>query len=212
MIIFAFIILIKNKDFKNSNKNILLIYLLFYLAYFTIIPNKQIRFALIFLPVFTIISAFALVHLYTLTRKKSLTRVLFFMFILIFLSISFGKDINYYVWRFAKEPPIVEEYYQYFQNNPVSGKILTADPVPVAYSDVLFTPYYFSIDEAKKIIYNNTDAVGFIFSSYTFFCQEKSCTTLLNELLDILGKERTLVFEKEYGDRTYYIYLNKDLQ
>ncbi len=215
LIIFIFIaivFLIKNKEYKNHKATTIFITLSIYWLYFTLIINKQPRFSLAFLPYIIILSAYGIHQFIKLTKKqKYYFKYPIYTILLIFaiLSISHSVDqINEeFEWRVNHEFPITSEFQKYFQHNHIQGSILTTDPVPSAYTDNKYVPYYFSVNEGIQIyIQNRLKANAVIYSPSSFVCYDEHCEKKQQDLFTDIQNRFTKVFEKQYNNRTYHIF------
>ncbi|MBW2976311.1 glycosyltransferase family 39 protein [Candidatus Woesearchaeota archaeon] len=212
-IIPGLIFIFRKKLYKKESLNFVMITLFLYFFYFTCILNKQTRFLVIFLPYAALIGAYGFYQSFVHTDKDRL-RILIVIFVSISLIGIISRDLNYYDWRVKEEPPIVSDYYKFFAGKAVQGPILTTDPVPVAYADSKFIPFYFSVDLGYKIYMSNKDkAFAVIFSPESFYCAEEDggCNKKLKELSNSIENENELTFSEVYGDRAYYIYFNKNI-
>jgi len=236
LLIFAFLAIIcffTKRLYKSTSTTLLFVFILISLLYYSIIANKQERFGLVFLPIFSILAAYGLVFVYDkLTTRFS--KISFLSVIGIIMIILFCIDLNYYFWRSAEQPEIIKEYYQYYSGKQVSGTILTSDPVPAAYTDAVFHPFYESIDEGIVIINKSmpdinidaamligdintayaenstlpTNIFAVIFSKHAFYCAQGDavCQQKVDVLFSAINQSMKNVFQKEYYGNTYYIY------
>lgn len=198
---------VRKNLYRKLKFNVIFIFLILYLAYFTYIPNKQLRFIVTFLPAISIFSSYGFIEILKRIKDKRILFILYLILIL-FLFKIFIKDINYFSWRYKHEPPIVTEYYKYFSDKMVN-KILTADPVPAAYVDKKFIPIYFSLEAAKKIYNKNRDAEAVIFSPNSYYCVDEKCKSEVTELFNTIKTDFEVVFSKDYNNRKYYILIKR---
>ncbi len=198
----------------HENEGILLILSTFfvYLIYFTYISNKQTRFMLVFLPYACLIAAFGFYRLFTISKKDRI-KVLLVIFVIISIIGVGSRNINYYDWRLKEELPISRDYYKFFADRTVEGPILTTDPVPVAYVDAKFIPFYFSVDLGKQIYEENINSsFAIIYSPESFYCEDEECEDRLHQFSKKIREENRIIFSDIYGERAYYIYLNTDFK
>ncbi len=174
------------------------------LAYFTYIPNKQERFALLFTPFIAILAAYGLL----IAMKKLDTRAGLIMVIILLTASSMlvaALDAQYYLKR-SREPPEIAELYEYIDKNGINGTILTSDPAFAAYTDKRLTPYYFSAEDGLRI-YDSTGSATLIFTPASFYCAEmdKACIHARKELHEKIESNKLLHRENFYG-KEYLIY------
>jgi hypothetical protein len=202
----------KNKEYKNYRATTLLVTAMIYWVYFTLILNKQYRFSLIFLPYFAILAAYGITSvLEFLKNKKDYLKYFSYFILLIFAIFSIMQSVDLidsqFGWRNPEEFPITTEFYKYFLNKDSINPILTTDPVHSAYSNNKYIPFYFSVNEGASIyIANRNKAGAVIYSPNSFVCYSKECEKKLNALFSDIRKRFNLIFEEQYGDRTYYIF------
>ena len=198
---------------KIQEKTAPWIVLILYLAYFSSILNKQMRFAMPMLPLFALFGAVGLAQTaewigHTPERKRIMkTAAVAAIVVLIWLFI-YPEDQKYYGWRFEQPQPVVNEIYKYFDQNGVKGTVMTADPLVAAYSSGYFEPFYFSVD-ATAAIYDQTigTAWGVLYVPEAFYCgaEDKACKEGLASLETKIKRDNELVLEKKYGrDDTGY--------
>lgn len=217
LIIFIFIAIfffIKNKDYKNHKTTTIFITLTIYWLYFTLIINKQPRFSLAFLPYLIILSAYGLHQLIKSTKKQEYyikypVYIILLLFTIFSISNSIDQINKEFEWRVNHEFPITSEFQKYFQHNLIQGSILTTDPVPATYTDHKYIPYYFSVNEGAQIyIQNRLKANAVIYSPSSFICYDKDCEKKQQDLFTDIQNRFTKVFEEQYNNRTYYIFIS----
>ncbi len=190
--------------FKKKNR-LLLLTLGIYLLYFSIIINKQLRFAISFLPIICILIAYGIVKTYKIMKSK-LTKGIFILLIIFLLIPSLQLDLKYVEWRTAPKMPIVEEYHKYFTDKEVNGVILTSDPVPVAYADKKFEYFYDTVEQGLNTMHNLLPNVEFIvFRQTSYPCDNLKCEQDRIELFRLI-KENKLIFNKTFYDGPVEIY------
>jgi len=204
------------KFYHNKHVLILVSYAVFYFAYFTFIINKQDRFLLLFLPIFSILTAVGIYHFshFAASSKKYAGTILIILMLFASISITFTgvRDAKLYTWQYSEEPQVISELYKFFPNNKISGTILTTDPVFTVYSNNKFIPFYYSASNALGIYedyVNETTAI--VYLPNTYYCAPEDWYCLLNQgkLLNFLDSDYTPVFTGIYyfSDLNYTIYL-----
>ncbi len=203
---------------RNTHRRTIVLFLAVYLGYFTWIINKQTRFLIVMLPYFAISAAWGVMWLLEWLRKKREMNIILStaaaaVIVLFFLysgTLSVREDGKYYEMMSSNERPMVAEYYRYFASHPVPGAILTSDPIPAAYVDSLFIPFYSSLEEASEIYddWSKKDAVSaIIFSPSSFPCLpgDGACETTRQAFIERVNRNQE-VFSKEYSGERYSIY------
>ena len=210
---FGLFFVFRKKFYRKFGIKLVFVILLFFVSYFTCLVNKQPRFSLVFLPFFAVLSSFGFVELVKwIDKKKRFQRNCFFVVLFLFVVFSsffvVVKDVNFYGWGVAEEPPIQREFFKFFVDKPTNC-ILTTDPVPVAYSDRLFIPYYDSILVAGKVYGEFANKCDYtIFTPEPFPCEffGASCFEKKAELFAKINSSKELVFYGEYYGQPYYIF------
>jgi len=206
------------KKYKDFGSRIIFLAAIVFMAYFTIIPNKQERYILAFLPFVSLIAAYGAVELFNslAKSKKRLVNAALAALLILWLAMtamsSVTVDSNYLNWRPAAQPAIASEFYSYFANNPVSGAVLTTDPVPAAYSNALFIPYYFYAS-SEIVKYNEWEReipeAAIIYTPNSFYCDSKDneCQAKREQLFEKISSENKQVFHEKYFGNDYYIFV-----
>ncbi len=124
---------------------------LFYLAYFTVIPNKQERFIIAFLPFLCILSAFWMSRSFLFVRKAWVpAKVAFslsFGFLVVAAAISAAyTDYGHFKWLGTQQNAEVQQLYSSIPN----GTILTTDPRIAVYSDSRILTFYDNPDNSQS--------------------------------------------------------------
>lgn len=182
---------------KNKTKNPLIGVALLFVIYFSIALNKQIRFALLFLPYLSIFAAQGIL----LTKKKQLAGVCM-IFLATFSYLSYSE---YSTLKTADEP--IREFYTFFDK--LQGSVLTANPVPAAYSDKLFIPFYQDVETAHKIYDTNKNVSTVAYTTEFYPCSNyadiEACEERKKELVKKISNGRKKVYSIDYGQE-YIIY------
>ncbi len=203
------ILFLLNKKFLFSKKSALILILLLLCLYFTQIINKQLRFGLLFLPYIAIISSFGFEKLFSYKNKivKSLSFVILFVLI---ISSFVNIEKHNYNQQFDSEPAIVSEIYKYFEN--FKGVVSTTIPIPAAYTNIRYEPFYYSVNESF-IYYNehnqSSDALIFNYNFFPCSYYGQDCIDKKNKLFEMIQEDFDLVFNKSLFYEEYLIYLKK---
>jgi len=202
-IIGTFFIRTKSKRFR-----FILTPLIIFLTYFTLIPHKQPRFALLFLPYLMILSSCGM---FLLFRKLRRFRIIFYV-LLLFLPIAVTHsliiDYKLFVNIHNSEPDIVTEYYRYTDIIDITGPILTSDPVHAGYTDKKFIGYYNNITDAHEILDNDVNSVkAIIYTPASFPCNDALCDYRKRDLENKIESSGTLVMNISYVGQDKLIFL-----
>ena len=211
-----------NKEYKNQNQTVLWISLVMYGFYFSVIINKQLRFAIAFLPLLAILSGKGLIETIdwigcSSSRKKMLRWIAIIGVLAYLWLFLYPEDMKFYGWRYASPQPVVSEVYQYFGRPGINKPVLTADPLPAAYTSGRFEPLYFSVDSGGRMYDQHiAKAWGVLFVPEAFFCEkgDATCVQGIVGLQERIKQDNDLVFEKRFGRedlgfRTYQLWKKK---
>lgn len=171
-----------------------------YFGYYTLIPNKQERFLLDFLPYICILAALGLARAYQMLRFSRALRLAF----IVFCSIA---TLPVLLTDYESLGGYEDELIPFFSSLP-PGKMLTMTPRPAAYSDGLFIPMYDNPTVALETYHAWKDKVEYVlyFSDY-YPClpDDQECTRKQEEMVGLL-KENKVVAEKNVGGQEYILY------
>ncbi len=192
---------------RQKSKELLTVILLVFLIYFSVIPNRQLRFSILFIPFMSILSA-AGIFLAMQRIKKYGPALIIFIFLLILGSSTIVlKDISYYNWVVAKEPEKFSGVHKILENEK-KGYVLTTDPIPAAYTDLKFIPFYYSVDEGYAVfLEKEANASAVIFDENFYPCFDKECNEKKQQMLRTLRQDKSLELRNKYG--SYYVFVRK---
>ena len=217
IVLVALFFFIKKKYYLKRKFYAVLLSLLWYLIYFSfILGHKEYRYCIVFLPFIFLFVGIGMEDLYCWSKKNKLFNYIVMALLILIIASQFGfmikQDITYIGWRYKNEPDIVSEYYKYFENNNISGKIMTTDPVFVAYGDNKLLPIYYDLNKAIRIYdQNKEDTIAIAYTPRSFPCQESDnvCLSKKEELSNNIKLDFNLKFKGTYYENEYYIYLKK---
>ncbi len=177
-----------------------------FVIYYHLIPNRQDRFILEFLPFMCILAALGIV--WYLKKVKHNRYVVGFLILTLLAPILFS--VGTMGWRINERPEM--GFYTYFDDHPPEEAVLAANPVPAAYSDALFIPYYFYADEKPAILNRwerKVDVSHVTWASNAFPCADKECQDRTDKLYAHISKGEQ-VYSESYpgkkGDVSYEIF------
>ncbi len=208
MLFAGIFVFFKEKYYSVKSKQVVFVVLLIMFLYYVKIFNKQPRFSLVFLPYLVIVASVGVVYL---LKKWRYLASICMLFLLLF---SIRLDYNIVAERL--EPVNVEysEYYLFYKDNNVDGAVFTSDPLPAAYVDERFIPYYLAYDKKHfdRLVPNNDwevdEKIGaVIFTTNALPCKDDDveCLTKRDNIIQELSKNK-LVFNKTYFGHEHLIF------
>lgn len=186
--------------------------LAFYSIYFSLQGNKEIRFALSFLPYMVILSGWVFT-LIILKLNLSLKKV---SIIALFLVVSITT------WRVTLTPELISPqkaaFEHFFQNNPsveTAAKIISTTPVPVSTSDVYLQKELYDSWKSASIRYEENKPVAdyVVLDSCVFEASchlDSTCLEGKDEFLTKLSVDANLLFSSQDRSCHYSIYKIKE--
>lgn len=190
---------------ERKKAKVLLMPLGIFLLYFTIIVNKQLRFAILFLPFIAILAGRGVFFLLDKLKKRSIgAKKWSTVFLLVVGGILVSRNILLVYHFFPAEIlPIETEYYSFFSAQNKTGRMLTTEPYFAAYSDgILAIPYYNNVTDAHEIYEKYKTNVDYIVWTTDFYpCTEEQCKQELAVLEKDIVKNNDLLYEKEWDGR-----------
>ncbi|MEM5797913.1 MAG: glycosyltransferase family 39 protein [Candidatus Aenigmatarchaeota archaeon] len=184
----------KKKLWLKKDLNILVVCLLLFFSYFTLLVHKDVRFAIPFTPYLALLSSYGFAEKFSKMKSKNLLPLM------IALSIASIGIIGYYLNTMQIEKPnILTEC----QLGP--GHILSSTPLIAKYVDNRITGYY-SLEgafDAYRQFKNSSSYI--IFTPDSFPCNTKECEQKRNNLFEIIKSENELICEGRgaYNQTTY---------
>jgi len=215
---FIFIII----SFIKPDRKKALLYLafLFPFLYFTFVENKQMRFALAYLPFLSMLAVHGFARSVVFIRerfsKKSdggktiikrtwpgrILRFVVYAILAVSLFDMVVYDYGLYKSFPAEEPAIVTEYNMFFADPvqyPANMTILTSDPVSAAYSDQKFIYFYDNVDRAAYRFDANINSADFvIYNEDAIYCDTSKCLDIKEHFYDTLVSEGVAVLNDTY--------------
>jgi len=203
--------------FQKQNKKLYYVLLpsIIFLIYFVMIPHKQPRFALMFLPFISILAVHGFFNCMNFL-KKSFPKVVHGKRYLAIVSVLLGLIlvhpvfIDYKLWQdFPGEKlEIVSDYYEFIKENNISGPILTTDPVINLYSDNKFIQFYNNITDAHLIYDKNINKVSaIVYTPASFPCLDEVCNISKQELEEKIQNDSVLIYNKTWWGELRQVYI-----
>ncbi|MGV8086296.1 MAG: ArnT family glycosyltransferase [Candidatus Woesearchaeota archaeon] len=218
-----------NKD--NLNKHvILLLTFIVYIIYFSVIPYKNERFEIFFLPMLAIFSSYGILrvwdhltnpktndeYIFSIKSSKILTKlikIIFILIIIILFSISINKIHQFYKWQNYNEK-IDFSIEKYMDINNISGVILTTDPRFVVYSEKRYVGAYDVLNNRGLFVNDWESEINFsaiIYNDKLLPCYnyDSNCMSHKNDLQDIIQKDFIKKDSYIYHDSEIIFYIRK---
>ena len=199
----------------------MLIYLAVHILYYASILNKQERFMLSYLPILAICAAVGVVES---CRRFPAWKSVILAAVWISGLFVVTVDARYYAWN--ESSPAYWKYVSSlnalvhtntgmsYANTPIAAAnplvILTADPVPAAYTDAYFEPFYENIDTGAALFDRHINASNAVFfARESFWCSNNNPTCeqkkdMLAAKVAVAGKE---VFSVMHDGKTCWLYV-----
>ena len=149
-----------------------------YIIYYTLIPNKQERFLLDFLPYLCILAGAGIVRAYKQVTFSFPLRVA--LVVLCFIPVGQMFFMDYSIYSEGDAEPL-----EHFFSSMPPGVVMTLTPLPAAYNDALFIPIYDNPTVALEIYHDWIDRVDYVL----YFSDYYPCLTEDN---DCVGKKREM--------------------
>ncbi|MCP3682730.1 MAG: glycosyltransferase family 39 protein [bacterium] len=195
--------------FRKRNNKALLIVLALFLLFFILFMSKLERFSLIFLPYICLLASFGIYQVFLFLRKQKYAKIayaLLIAYVAVSCIVVVAQDIEFYSFG---EPPVVREFYTSEALLNAEGYILTTDPVPAAFTDKKFVPYYENPWEAERIYDEyGENAAAVIYTPHFFPCEKfgEDCEDVKASLFERIKKEKTQVLYKKYDSQEFYLF------
>jgi 4-amino-4-deoxy-L-arabinose transferase-like glycosyltransferase len=193
---------------KNLVRNQFLIATLFlsHIIFFTAIVNKQMRFALVFLPFYALLAAQGILFVWKRYDSRQM-RIAFAMIVAVFLLVQTGMlNVQSYVSVVDAD---AREFDTYFESYP-TGTVLTTHPRPAAYTDHAYVPLYGSVTDALIQVSSQPEAIGVMIIPASYACEELGdvgCAKVRDELVSLLHEQREMVYNKTHYGQAHYIFI-----
>jgi len=203
MFIFSFLFLseIFKKRFYKSKKFLVFFVGCLFFSYFSVIKNKQLRFALVFLPYLSIIAAMGLERLRCVFKKKHtlITTLLILLCFITTLFLNFEKPI------YNKD---AVDFYSSLKDEKVST-VFSTIPHPVVYHDAKYFTLHYANKNSKRIFekYINISDAAF-YADYSIRCKPKDseCLETKKYILDKLFENFVLCKEEKIWGSKHYLF------
>ncbi|MBW3016852.1 glycosyltransferase family 39 protein [Candidatus Woesearchaeota archaeon] len=194
------------KMYKKANYNFLLFTPLLFILYFTQMPHKELRFALVFLPYIAILSGmgFQKIYDYVIERKRLLV-VLFLALIIIVSVINFpDMKLDEYV------PPSGKPVCDFINSHDITDTLVITTPYVMPCLDNKLVASFYLVPLFMSELRKNPEA-HVVFAPDSFACAENDtrCFELRQEALDYLEENYRMIFSTELDGSTVYVFERK---
>ncbi len=185
------------KKRKYSLPTILLpLYAIAGLIYFSAISNKDIRFAILFLPFLAVLAGIGAAHI---VRVKKIG----YAFMLV--GIVLAARASYYDIaksnKFQVQDASLKEFYSYFDDYAGEGRIITNLPYPLAYLDSRFRLVFYVSEEPEELL-EGVSAVLHMPSAVKCREEDEKCSDRKERLMAKIMENGRLALAKEiYGEK-----------
>ena len=205
---------IKERQWKDTSKNVLMLSALLFLFYFTFqVPRKEVRYLVTVLPFLSVMIAYALIKIYynLKSSSKPTLRPTAFIILCVLMTVIHIPTTLY----FEKTPTFEQEILKVIADNNITEPILTTDPALVSFADqevvilsagLQFGPIIYGEQKGKYglLFLNDCDLIC---SPGNLSCQEKR-----EKFLNLIAEENKEVFRETAKECTYLIYLPRELK
>lgn len=188
---------------KLKNKIYALVPFILFFIYFSLIPHKKERFALMFIPYVAILSAIGLSFI--VEGLKGKLRLLFYA--VVCLSFIFSA---YHIYSdteiIASERPVFVEEYLYLFNDS-NCTILTSDPLIVPYSNCKFYHYYDGVDLGLQYVKNYLENADYVVHDKASFpWNDIESSIKINYMEEIIVNNSDLLLNYSFWGQNKLIY------
>ncbi len=204
---------IKEKHWKDTGKDVLMLSVLLFLIYFTFqVPRKEVRYLVTVLPFLSLMISYTVIKIYRQLKSSQhpTLRPAAFVFLCILITIIHIPTTLY----FEKTPTFEQEILKVIDDYNVTQPILTTDPAFVSFADqpvvilsagLQFGPIIYGEQKGKYglLFLNDCDLIC---SPGNLSCQEKR-----EKFLNLVAGENKEVFRETAKECTYLIYLPREL-
>jgi hypothetical protein len=200
---------------RNYSKERLFVVVCFLVpfAYFTQLHCRDYRYLVIFLPFASIcVSAFLD------NETKHLSNKFFYALVISLFCISAVQGVRYYLANEVRsEPDISSSYYRFLEHITPQKEVWVSNPIIGVYTDSriyqIYYPVYnrFVVKDFNDYVLHHYQNISYVFLDTCgggIICppSDAVCVTETQKLLSFLRLKFSLVFNKEYGTCTYYIF------
>jgi peptidoglycan/xylan/chitin deacetylase (PgdA/CDA1 family) len=197
------------KRYESVRLNAIIIPLIFFIAYFTYITNKQIRFSLLFIPFLSLLSSYAIIEISSKIKDKQLKRIFKAILIIVFALFMVGlpsraEPIFYYLER----TDFHKNLNDLFVSNRIESPVMVTDPLPSAIIDNKLIFYGFSPSETLEKFELEFSGDTLVYNSAAFWCpgNYELCQQEKERVLRYLLKRYNTIFYQKYFRRDFYVF------
>ena len=192
------------KGYQKQVMQLMLLQGASYLAYFTWIPNKQLRFALLFIPMFVVLTG---VGIDWVSRKAKMSRASIVVLAIIVGAILVVSSIARYARQESDRPGAIDILRE------INGPILTTDPIVAVDLDKRFIPFYFFVYDEKNATQvfeeHEQEAQAVVWWPQAFACDKypgRGCEEMVGAIERRLNADWRLILDTLVDGGRYQIY------
>ncbi len=202
-------LILKRKEKKKAIEKILILFLfVVYFIFFSLIPHKEMRFTIVFLPYMYLISAYGTIKYIRLIAKRNKLFLYGFLLLTIFLWINL-ESANIYPPRYQQ----YKAFQAYIEKEEVKDNIWISNPIFIVNSnkkaDELIYYTVYNSEKIKTLQKNLANAKHILVNTCDILpChpKDKKCFNETKELLSTINKKFKLVYKNTSRDCQYFIF------
>ncbi len=198
----AIIFALKQKKIRQLLPILFPLLLLF--AYFTYLPHKELRFALIFLPYLHLLSAYGIISCIDIFKKKQFRTLCFVVLFVIFGAAAIS---NAQTVKFDEPRTMFEDFGDYVKQSRITGPVISTSPMLSAYIDnkvICLADWTYA-----DAVYNESASQSnlLLIDSCDFPCspKDKACWKLQDDFMKRVLKENKVLVNKTTDSCQRYI-------
>ncbi len=209
----------RNASSKRRNELLIALLALVPLAYFVMLPHKEMRFAISFFPFLAILAAHGFSMLGRFNKKHMLT-----LLFIIILAFSAYNTFKFYIDNEPKqETQISKEFYRFLKGKDVKGEVLISMPQQALDYDGAPKMMYYPLYNADRVrvlidyVNESSDKIHYVLldtGEGGTMCHpdDTQCIELNSEFIGLLDSKFDRVFYQDNTVSKYFIFENKGIE
>jgi 4-amino-4-deoxy-L-arabinose transferase-like glycosyltransferase len=206
LVIFALSGALIIKTQKKQGMYVVLALFLAYLAYFSLIMHKEMRFAITFLPYLYLVTAYGLHEAYVFARNRRIALMIFGLFFVLW-AIQTNAQL------FKAQPKEQANAFQYYLNRPeVTDGIWVSSPLFLLHSDkkaseLMYYPL-FNSDKITQLRQKLGEARHVLLNTCDLECppEDSQCSRLKSDFMSEIRAQLQQVYQENTPNCQYFIY------
>lgn len=179
---------------------------LIFLLYFTTIPHKKERFALLFLPYVAILAGIG--GSFLVKQLKGVFRIVFYVVIGLSLLVSGFHIYSDTEMLVDSKPEFVDDYFEFFDQTGCD--VLTSDPLVVPYSECKFYHFYDGVEIGYEQVSNYIDSADYVvYDKGAFPWNDTESIEVIERIEKKIFDDSELVLNYSYWGQNKLIYRMK---